>query len=73
MRELHRKGMSHTDLKVTNIMVDGLDDLDTINCTIMDLGGCMEAGTCKRQMTLLSFSVLATKNTCIVCVAVPVL
>ena len=61
MQALHDKSRCFLDLKPTNIMVSNWDDLDTLSCTIIDLGGSVNISKCEPlpPISLASASVCA--------------
>lgn len=42
---LHQQGWSHTDLKLANIMVSRLEDLEHLEVTVIDVGGSLVEGS----------------------------
>ena len=46
---MHKDGRSHTDLKLSNILVTNVDEPDALQVVIIDVGGSMVQGTCEAQ------------------------
>ena len=44
---MHKDGRSHTDLKMSNILVANVDEPDNLQVVIIDVGGSMVQGTCE--------------------------